>query len=158
VPGDYNLPLLDGLAQVPGLTMVNTANELNAGYAADGHARARGIGCVVTTFLVGALSAINAAAASFAEEVPVLCVVGVPNTSQYASTCALHHTLGNLEDISQEVRVCVCVCSKSELNSCSRRASPAALTSLWPAVLVVLAAAAAALLLLLLELFSSHKH
>ncbi len=34
VPGDYNLPLLDGLAQVPGLTMVNTSNELNAGYAA----------------------------------------------------------------------------------------------------------------------------
>jgi hypothetical protein len=28
--GDYNLPLLDGLATVPGLTMVNTANELNA--------------------------------------------------------------------------------------------------------------------------------
>jgi hypothetical protein len=34
VPGDYNLPLLDGLAQVPGLTLVNTANELNAAYAA----------------------------------------------------------------------------------------------------------------------------
>ena len=91
--GDYNLPLLDGLAQVPGLTLVNTANELNAGYAADGHARAVGLGCVVTTFLVGALSAINATAASFAEEVPVLSVVGAPSTQQYAQSAALHHTL-----------------------------------------------------------------
>lgn len=32
--GDYNLSLLDGLAQVPGLTLVNCANELNAAYAA----------------------------------------------------------------------------------------------------------------------------
>ncbi|GBF93529.1 pyruvate decarboxylase-like [Raphidocelis subcapitata] len=102
VPGDYNLPLLDGLALVPGLTLVNTANELNAGYAADGHARAQGLGCVVTTFLVGALSAINATAASFAEEVPVLSVVGVPNTSQYATSGTLHHTLGNMEDMGQE--------------------------------------------------------
>jgi TPP-dependent 2-oxoacid decarboxylase len=30
-------------------SQVNTANELNAGYAADGHARAQGLGCVVTT-------------------------------------------------------------------------------------------------------------
>ncbi len=44
----------------------------------DGHARSQGLGCVVTTFLVGALSAINATAASFAEEVPVLSVVGEP--------------------------------------------------------------------------------
>ncbi|KAI8473166.1 MAG: thiamine diphosphate-binding protein [Monoraphidium minutum] len=103
VPGDYNLPLLDGLAAVPGLTLVNTANELNAAYAADGHARSQGLGCVVTTFLVGALSAINGTAASYAEEVPVLSVVGVPGTSQYATSSAPHHSLGNLEDISQEV-------------------------------------------------------
>lgn len=111
VPGDYNLPLLDGLMMVPGLTLVNTANELNAGYAADGHARSQGLGCVVTTFLVGALSAINATAASFAEEIPVLSVVGVPNTSQYAKSCAIHHSLGNMEDMSQEVdcyRVVTC--------------------------------------------------
>eukprot|EP00882_Tetradesmus_deserticola_P009902 GHRQ01010463.1.p2 GENE.GHRQ01010463.1~~GHRQ01010463.1.p2 ORF type:complete len:111 (+),score=7.14 GHRQ01010463.1:231-563(+) len=55
VPGDFNLPLLDSLAKVPDLTLVNTSNELNAAYAADGFARATGgLGCCATTFLVRA--------------------------------------------------------------------------------------------------------
>jgi alpha-keto-acid decarboxylase len=54
------------------------ANELNAGYAADGYARMRGIGALCTTFGVGELSAINAVAGSFAEHVPVVHVVGSP--------------------------------------------------------------------------------
>eukprot|EP00882_Tetradesmus_deserticola_P002684 GHRQ01002855.1.p1 GENE.GHRQ01002855.1~~GHRQ01002855.1.p1 ORF type:complete len:308 (+),score=108.40 GHRQ01002855.1:231-1154(+) len=104
VPGDFNLPLLDSLAKVPGLTLVNTSNELNAAYAADGFARATGgLGCCATTFLVGALSAINGVAASYAEEIPVLSLVGVPSTRQYQGMCSLHHTLGNAEDMSQEV-------------------------------------------------------
>ncbi|WIA38705.1 hypothetical protein OEZ86_002005 [Tetradesmus obliquus] len=104
VPGDFNLPLLDSLAKVPGLTLVNTCNELNSAYAADGFARATGgLGCFATTFLVGALSAINGVAASYAEEIPVLSIVGVPSTRQYQGMCSLHHTLGNAEDMSQEV-------------------------------------------------------
>lgn len=45
---------------------------------ADGYARARpqSLGCCITTFLVGALSAINGVAGSFAEELPVLHIVG----------------------------------------------------------------------------------
>eukprot|EP00775_Hariotina_reticulata_P008717 gene8717-8898_t len=104
VPGDFNLPVLDAMATVSGLHLVSTSNELNAAYAADGYARATGsLGCSVTTFLVGALSAINGVAGSFAEELPVLCVVGVPATRQYAGLCTLHHTLGNAENMSQEV-------------------------------------------------------
>ncbi len=30
--------------------MINTCNELNAGYAADGYARERGIACCVVTY------------------------------------------------------------------------------------------------------------
>lgn len=37
-----------------------TAAQLNAGYAADGYARKAGIGCLVVTYCVGGLSAINA--------------------------------------------------------------------------------------------------
>jgi TPP-dependent 2-oxoacid decarboxylase len=46
---------------------------------ADGYARAKpkSLGCCVTTFLVGALSAINGVAGSFAEELPVLHIVGM---------------------------------------------------------------------------------
>ena len=34
----------------PKLRMINTCNELNAGYAADGYARERGIACCVVTY------------------------------------------------------------------------------------------------------------
>jgi TPP-dependent 2-oxoacid decarboxylase len=43
VPGDYTLTLLDYLVARPGLAWIGCANELNAGYAADGYARMRGI-------------------------------------------------------------------------------------------------------------------
>ena len=41
------------LLKEPKLEMVWCCNELNAGYAADGYARKRGIGCAVVTFCVG---------------------------------------------------------------------------------------------------------
>ncbi len=43
VPGDYNLILLDELLKNPDLQMISCCNELNAGYAADGYARANGV-------------------------------------------------------------------------------------------------------------------
>lgn len=60
--GDYNLQLLDELEKDPALKGVWCCNELNAGYAADGYARIRGVGALVLTFTVGGLSAINAVA------------------------------------------------------------------------------------------------
>ena len=46
----------------PQLHQVGCCNELNAGYAADGYARATGLGVLVVTHMVGALSALNAIA------------------------------------------------------------------------------------------------
>ena len=60
VPGDYSLGLLDHIVAHPAVEWVGCSNELNAGYAADGYGRMRGIGAVCTTFGVGELSAINA--------------------------------------------------------------------------------------------------
>ena len=42
IPGDYNLALFDRILENPNLTMIGCCNELNAGYAADGYARAHG--------------------------------------------------------------------------------------------------------------------
>lgn len=72
------MPVLDALAQVPGIKVVPCNSELAAAYAADGYARAKpdSLGCCITTFLVGALSAINGVAGSYAEELPVLHIVG----------------------------------------------------------------------------------
>ncbi|KAG0139942.1 hypothetical protein CROQUDRAFT_665822 [Cronartium quercuum f. sp. fusiforme G11] len=97
VPGDYNLGFLDLVEDHPDLAWVGCCNELNASYAADGYARVSqaGIGCLVTTFGVGELSALNGIAGAHSERVPVVHLVGVPSTSLQAHHAVLHHTLGD---------------------------------------------------------------
>src|ERR1700742_4956724 len=95
VPGDYTLSLLDHVVDHPRIAWTGCTNELNAGYAADGYGRMRGIGALMTTFGVGELSAINAIAGSFAEHVPVVHVVGAPSTGTQAAQRIVHHSLGD---------------------------------------------------------------
>jgi indolepyruvate decarboxylase len=95
VPGDYTLGLLDHVVDHPSVSWIGATNELNAGYAADGYARLRGIGAVCTTFGVGELSAINAMAGSYAEHVPVVHIVGAPTTTAQRAGRPVHHTLGD---------------------------------------------------------------
>ncbi|KAJ5032764.1 uncharacterized protein L3040_009356 [Drepanopeziza brunnea f. sp. 'multigermtubi'] len=96
VPGDYNLVALDYVEKA-GLTWVGNCNELNAGYAADGYARVNGVGAMATVIGVGELSAINACAGSYAENVPVVYIVGSPATAARKNRLVLHHTLGDGE-------------------------------------------------------------
>ena len=95
LPGDFNLSLLDKIYEVPGMRWAGNTNELNASYAADGYARIKGMACLITTFGVGELSALNGIAGSYAEHVGVMHVVGVPSLSSQAKQLLLHHTLGN---------------------------------------------------------------
>uniref|UniRef100_M8B8Q4 pyruvate decarboxylase n=1 Tax=Aegilops tauschii TaxID=37682 RepID=M8B8Q4_AEGTA len=103
VPGDFNLTLLDYLVAEPGLRLVGCCNELNAGYAADGYARAKGVGACAVTFTVGGLSVLNAIAGAYSENLPLICIVGGPNSNDYGTNRILHHTIG-LPDFSQELR------------------------------------------------------
>lgn len=94
LPGDFNLNLLDEMATVDGIEWVGSSNELNAAYSADGYARiGRHAGALVTTFGVGELSAINGIAGSFAENVPVIHIGGLPSRASMAAGAPLHHTL-----------------------------------------------------------------
>ncbi|WP_237188370.1 alpha-keto acid decarboxylase family protein [Rothia nasimurium] len=95
VPGDFNLFFLDDVLAHEKLDWVGNANELNAGYAADGYARIKGLGALVTTYGVGELSAINATAGSYAENVPVIHIVGAPSLAAQNSHLRMHHTLGD---------------------------------------------------------------
>jgi pyruvate decarboxylase len=70
---------------------------IHIGYAADGYARIKGIGAVMTTLGVGELSAINALAGSCAELVPVIHIVGYPSTAIQEKRLPMHHTLGDGE-------------------------------------------------------------
>lgn len=99
IPGDYNLTLLDELLKNKTLNMINCCNELNAGYAADGYARIKGIAALVLTYSVGGLSAVNAVAGAYAENLPLLVISGGPNTNSVQDAEILHHTLAT-EDYS----------------------------------------------------------
>lgn len=94
VPGDYNLTLLD-YVEPSGLQWVGNTNELNAGYAADGYSRVKGIGALITTFGVGELSAINAIAGAYAERAAVVHIVGIPSRAIQDARLLVHHTFND---------------------------------------------------------------
>jgi pyruvate decarboxylase len=94
VPGDYNLMLFDELLKNINVEMICSTNELNAAYAAEGYARARGAGALAVTFNVGAFSALNGIAGAFAEKLPILFISSSYNTNDSVEDHRLHHTLG----------------------------------------------------------------
>jgi indolepyruvate decarboxylase len=93
VAGDFNLVLLDQLLTNKDMEQVGCCNELNCGYSAEGYARATGAAAAVVTFSVGGLSAINAIAGAYAENLPVIMISGAPNTNDRAGEHLVHHTL-----------------------------------------------------------------
>lgn len=95
LPGDFNFNILYAIGDNPNTNWVGCTNELNAGYAADGYARVNGYGALVTTFGVGELSAMNAIAGSFAENIPVIHIVGTPKTEAIKENKLLHHNFQN---------------------------------------------------------------
>ncbi|WP_139084235.1 alpha-keto acid decarboxylase family protein [Nesterenkonia sp. F] len=117
VPGDFNLHFLDHVVSHDTVRWVGSANELNAGYSADGYARIRGVGAFLTTYGVGELSAINALAGSCAESVPVVQIVGAPPKEVQASGRKIHHSLGD-GDFKHFVRMAAEVtCAHADLDA-----------------------------------------
>ena len=101
VPGDYNLVLLDELLENTNIEQIGCCNELNAAYAAEGYARVNGAGAVLTTFNVGAYSALNGVAGAHAERLPVIIVSSSPNTNDAGENHILHHTVGTHDYTAQ---------------------------------------------------------
>jgi indolepyruvate decarboxylase len=97
VAGDFAFPIHDAIVADPRITYIGCCNELNAAYAADGYARVRGVGAVSTTYGVGELSAISGVGGSYAENVPVFHLTGMPTTAAQRKRELVHHTLGNGE-------------------------------------------------------------
>lgn len=97
LPGDYNFNILYAIENNPNTNWIGCTNELNAGYAADGYARERGFGALVTTYGVGELSAINAIAGSYAENVPVINIVGIPTSKHITNKTRVHHNFQEVQ-------------------------------------------------------------
>src|SRR5262249_44829062 len=95
VPGDYNLALLQQLQDAGTLKWIGTCSELNASYATDGYARLKGLGALLVTNGVGALSAINGVAGSYSEHVPVICICGSIPLRSIDRGLGMHHTMAD---------------------------------------------------------------
>jgi indolepyruvate decarboxylase len=76
VPGDYTSDLLEIVDNQSHIQRIGNCNELNAGYAADGYARANGLGAVAVTTGVGSFSVLNAIGGAYVEMVPVVTIIG----------------------------------------------------------------------------------
>lgn len=100
VPSDYANGFLSTIDAGTLLQRVGNANELEAGYAADGYARLRGAGAVCVTYGVGSFSLLNATAGSYVEQLPVVVIVGSPSFAEQqqerSEGVLYHHSTGNL--------------------------------------------------------------
>jgi len=93
VPGDYVLGFYERLVASP-LQHIGTTREDTAAFAADGYARARGIGALAVTYGVGALNVVNAVAGAYAESSPVVIISGAPGVAEQRKNPMLHHRFG----------------------------------------------------------------
>ncbi|MCH8258030.1 MAG: alpha-keto acid decarboxylase family protein [Proteobacteria bacterium] len=102
IPGDFILPFFQAMVKSE-VSHIAACNELNAGYAADGYARLKGLGVAAVTYGPGSFSIVNAVAGAYAESVPLLVISGGPSTEAYRSQQVLHHTLPQKYDASLKI-------------------------------------------------------
>jgi len=98
VPAVYCAQLFETAASLNMKTVV-TASDIEAGYAADGYARRKGLGAVSVSYGVGTLSLANAIAGAYAERSPVVVINGGPNQSSIDDLktygILFSHSIGN---------------------------------------------------------------
>lgn len=106
VAGNYTAPFLNTILEdrESPIVISRNANELCAGYAADGYARLKGASALYVTYSVGAFSLLNAIAGSYAEQVPLILINGAPTNKEdsverYAGLMYAHTTGDMVRDI-----------------------------------------------------------
>ncbi|MEU6541415.1 thiamine pyrophosphate-dependent enzyme [Streptomyces sp. NPDC047000] len=82
IAGDYSIEWLNRCVAPGGIEIIEEVNEVNAGYAADGYARLKGIGALCVTYSAGALCAVNAVAGAYVEKVPLVLINGTPSVKK----------------------------------------------------------------------------
>ena len=80
VPGATCDPLFQAAHEGGELEVVTTSSDLNAGYAADGYARVKGISAVSVTYGVGAMALLPVVAGAYAERSPMVILSGGPSS------------------------------------------------------------------------------
>ncbi|TDQ43629.1 thiamine pyrophosphate-dependent enzyme [Permianibacter aggregans] len=90
VGGDFAAGLIAALD--PHLQVLPASNEMHAGFAACADAEIGGIGFCLTTYTVGSLPCVSAAALAKTESLPVIFISGAPGESEVHQH-AIHHTV-----------------------------------------------------------------
>jgi indolepyruvate decarboxylase len=97
VPAVYCAPIYNA-AQAAHFRTVVTSSDLEAGYAADGYARVRGLSVVAVSYGPGTLSIVNAIAGAYIERSPIVVVNGGPSQSniddQNTTGVLFSHSIG----------------------------------------------------------------
>lgn len=89
VGGDFAANLIAALDQ-PGLTVSPSSNEMHAGFCACAQAEVQGVGFCLTTYTVGSLPCITAAALAKTEGLPVVFISGAPGEDE-VHQAGIHH-------------------------------------------------------------------
>lgn len=90
VGGDFAANLIAALD--PSLQVLPASNEMHAAFCACGDAEISGIGFCLTTYTVGSLPCISAAALAKTESLPVIFLSGAPGEAEVHRN-AIHHTV-----------------------------------------------------------------
>ncbi|MGW2426230.1 alpha-keto acid decarboxylase family protein [Streptomyces sp. NPDC001709] len=104
IAGDYSIDWLNRYVAPSSVEVIEEVNEVNAGYAADGYARLKGIGALCVTYSAGALCAVNAVAGAYVEQVPLVLINGTPSikktiTFEQTGFIAHHFITGRETDL-----------------------------------------------------------
>lgn len=98
VPSVYCAKLYSAAESAVNFSTIVTSSDLEAGYAADGYARVRGLSAVAVSYGPGTLSLANAIAGAYVERSPVVIINGGPsdkNISDQKTTGVLYsHSMG----------------------------------------------------------------
>lgn len=98
VPSVYCAALYFAAERAANFSAIVTSSDLEAGYAADGYARVRGLSAVAVSYGPGTLSLANAIAGAYVERSPIVVINGGPsdkNISDQTTTGVLYsHSMG----------------------------------------------------------------
>jgi TPP-dependent 2-oxoacid decarboxylase len=95
IGGDYVANLIKSIENK--IELLPSSNEMHAGFTACGQAEAEGLGVCLTTYTVGSLPSIAAAAIAKTERLPVIFISGAPGENEMTNS-SLHHIVCTNDD------------------------------------------------------------
>jgi indolepyruvate decarboxylase len=109
IPGDFALAFFKVIEESGILPLYTLSHEPAVGFAADAAARCNcAPGVAVLTYGAGALNAVNAIAAAYAERSPVVVISGAPGRDESKAGLLLHHQAKTLDSQFRIYREITC--------------------------------------------------